>query len=258
MKNYPILLLHGANCRNDGKRHYYGRLPDILKEMGWECHLLYGDAWGTIESNCQKYQRQINRIMRQTRCEKVHLLAHSKGGLEARYLVSSMGMGGRVASVTTLSTPHHGSRTAAVWAARPKRLRLIGSLLEVFWRKRGDTAPDVTAVVQALTPEAMAIFNKKNPDVPEVHYRSFGAALGRSRLDLGMVFLSRCLTHWDGKTDGLVSPESAIWSENHCFIHDISHRDLVDNRRKDLNHGHDMKAFCEELSKWLEQVEKNK
>src|SRR5436190_277798 len=40
---------------------------------------------------------------------KVIIIAHSMGGLDARYMISRLGMADRVAALVTLSTPHHGS-----------------------------------------------------------------------------------------------------------------------------------------------------
>src|SRR5436190_15283192 len=38
--------------------------------------------------------------------EPVHILAHSMGGLDSRYMISCLGMDDRVLSLTTLGTPH--------------------------------------------------------------------------------------------------------------------------------------------------------
>src|SRR5215469_10984999 len=45
---------------------------------------------------------------------KVHIIAHSMGGLDSRYLLSKnlLGLDGRVASLSTVSTPHRGSPVA--------------------------------------------------------------------------------------------------------------------------------------------------
>lgn len=254
MNDYPILLIHGTNCRNDGKHHYFDRIPQMIEEQGKKCYLLYGDAWGTIAHNCELYRWQIKRILSSESCEKVHLIAHSKGGLEARYLVSTMEFAPFVASVTTLSTPHQGSRTAAVWEKRPLRLHFIGRFLEMYWRQRGDLAPDVVSVVHSLTPDAMAEFNQNNPDVPGIVYRSFGAVLAQGHRDYGMACLAHCLTHWDGETDGLVSPDSARWSKNHQLLSGVSHRDVVDNRRKKSHCNYDWRRFWSLLLEWLAEI----
>src|SRR5262249_21527275 len=49
--------------------------------------------------------------------EAVHLIAHSMGGLDSRYMISRLGMADRVLSLTTIGTPHRGSPFAD-WGIR--------------------------------------------------------------------------------------------------------------------------------------------
>src|SRR5258708_29801571 len=53
--------------------------------------------------------------------EEVHLLAHSMGGLDARFLVShNLAVGARVKTIVTIGTPHSGSPVAtALQASNP-------------------------------------------------------------------------------------------------------------------------------------------
>jgi len=37
---------------------------------------------------------------------KVHLFAHSMGGLDARHMITHLGMANRVRTLTTIGTPH--------------------------------------------------------------------------------------------------------------------------------------------------------
>ena len=50
--------------------------------------------------------------------KKIHIIAHSMGGLDSRYMISKLGMADRVLSLTTISTPHHGSPIADITVAR--------------------------------------------------------------------------------------------------------------------------------------------
>ena len=45
---------------------------------------------------------------------KVNIIAHSLGGLDARQMLTHLGMGSRVASLTTVGTPHRG--TWCIWS----------------------------------------------------------------------------------------------------------------------------------------------
>ena len=44
--------------------------------------------------------------------EPVNVIAHSMGGLDARYMITHLGMAEQVRSLTTVATPHHGTFVA--------------------------------------------------------------------------------------------------------------------------------------------------
>ena len=51
-------------------------------------------------------------IVRETGCEKVNVIAHSKGGLDTKYAIAKLGMNKHIASLTTINTPHNGCEFA--------------------------------------------------------------------------------------------------------------------------------------------------
>lgn len=232
---YPILLLHGLNCRDDRFSGCWGRVPETLREHGASLYLGHQDAWGTIEGNAQKLLRLAGEILAEEGAEKLNLIAHSKGGLEARYLVSTLGFASRTASLTTLCTPHQGSRAAEAWLRRRLICAFAGRALETGWRLCGDQSPDFHGAVNALTTEAVARFNQENPDSPQVYYQSWGALLKKRTWDL-MDCAQLWLTKADGPSDALVTPESAAWGEYRGTLEDVSHQDFAGARRRKLRH----------------------
>lgn len=233
---YPILLLHGLNCRDDRPIYYFGRIPALLEQAGVSVYLGGQDAWGSIASNGQLLQKRLLAILDDASCEQVNIIAHSKGGLEARYLISTLGMGHRVASLTTIATPHRGCKAAQHWLTHKRLIAAATRNLDGFWRLLGDSQPDSLTSLAQLTPESLARFNRDNPDDPRVFYQSWGTALAGSKKDKAML-----LTHWllypyDGETDGLVSPTAAAWGLYRGTLQHISHQDIVDSRQKNLPH----------------------
>ena len=81
---YPILLIHGLNCRDDWVFPYWGRVADILRARGAAVFLSGQDAWGSVPGNARALLRRAEDILAETGAEKLNLIAHSKGGLEAR------------------------------------------------------------------------------------------------------------------------------------------------------------------------------
>ena len=95
---YPILLIHGTGFRDWKGIGYWGRIPKILQEHGAQVYFGGQDGWATVEENAKTLARRIEQILAETGCEKLHLIAHSKGGLDARCLLSSLGCGNRASS----------------------------------------------------------------------------------------------------------------------------------------------------------------
>ena len=76
------------NCRDERPIFYWGRIPDTLRERGATVYLGGQDAWGTVAGNAEQLRKTVLRILECEQCEKINIIAHSKGGLEARYLIA--------------------------------------------------------------------------------------------------------------------------------------------------------------------------
>jgi triacylglycerol lipase len=134
----------------------------------------------------------------------VHLLAHSLGGLDSRYMISRLGMHQRVLTLTTLGTPHRGT-SFADWGVKALQ-RLVRPIL--------DFCGLPTGAFLDLTTTQCRRFNEEVPDVAGVRYFSVG---GRHEgglltpewfLSYGVVLAN------EGVNDGVVSLQSAQWGES--------------------------------------------
>ena len=249
---YPIILLHGIGYRDDMFiKASWGRIPDALRAEGARVFLGGLDACNSHENNAAKLKTRIESILNETGAEKVNLLAHSKGGLEARYLISKLGMGAKVASLTTVCTPHRGTAVADLIAGDiPDR----GGLLKFNWlrvlvqklgfktfdliaRMIGDKSPEAGMSIKQLTRAYMEEFNKSVPDVQGVYYQSYGTTMKSPSEDpVFAASYSLLLLEKAGENDGMVPVDSCQWGKFRGLIaksdptKGISHADLVDYR----------------------------
>lgn len=235
---YPILLLHGMGFHDRLPIHYYwGRIPKLLRRHGAQVFFSGQDGNATTADNAMQLKPVIEAILRETGAEKVNIIAHSKGGLEARYLVSTMGMGNRVASITTLSTPHHGSQTIDWLLPRFAPLIRFGCFcFDGFRRLVGDHNPNTYQVICELTTAYMRQFNHENPDDPRVFYRSYAFVMGSPFSDMIMAFPHFIVSIFEGENDGLVTAANARWTNFRGIYRSvarrgISHPDVTDYRR---------------------------
>jgi triacylglycerol lipase len=144
--------------------------------------------------------------------QKVHILAHSMGGLDARFCLSPANpdnIAAHVATLSTISTPHRGSPVAD--------LLTVGGRLPESFGARLDPLLNLGLGIVDLTTAGAIRFNQRYPNHPDVRYFSY-AGRGRD----GEASTCRVLrpAHWlIGRTastanDGLVSVESAAWGES--------------------------------------------
>lgn len=236
---YPILLVHGVGWRDRVRFNAWGRIPTYLKRHG--ANLFYGEqeAWGTIAQNGEQVARRIREVTELTGAPKINIIAHSRGGIDARYAISTLGEGCRVASLTTMNTPHHGVRFAdtATRLKQPVYRRLAGAVNWVFGLA-GDETPDFLASTMAFRTEVSAEFNRATPDDPGVHYQSYASIMSRPSSDRVLSVPFRVIKALGEENDGLVSVDSAKWGEFRGVLRSttrrgVSHGDLVDMHRED-------------------------
>ncbi len=238
---YPILLVHGMGFRDNKLVGYWGRIPNALAEMGCKVYLGNQDSNADIETNGEHLARRISQIVAETGAEKVNIIAHSKGGLDSRYAISILGAGDKVASLTTMSTPHHGSKTVDLLMRFPDPIiRFVGLCTDCCFRLLGDKKPNSYRVFRAFTTNAAAKFNTETPNYEGVLYQSYAFVMKKPFSDLFMWFPNLVVGLVEGENDGLLSPDSVKWGDFKGVYHGagtrgISHCDEIDMRRRPLS-----------------------
>ena len=97
--------------------------------------------------------------------EEVHLVAHSMGGLDARFLVShNPAVGAQVRTIVTIATPHSGSPVATLLDRGNILNALPGGSAFL------DNLRDKLNAVDDLSEQGAALINKQCPDVPHIRY----------------------------------------------------------------------------------------
>jgi len=217
----PIVLLHGAaGFDRIGPLDYYFRVADDLVDAGHDVFTTEVSPLQTIDVRAGQLAEQIDAILDETDAGRVHLIAHSQGGLDARFLVSSLGYGDRVATLTTISTPHRGSRVAdiALGIIPGPIENTLGFLIDLLVGAVDGTEQDVVDQLYQLTEEYQVnTFDPANPDDPRVEYYSVAGVTQLNPFanpfenDLcdPLLVAGFALLHGTGANDGLVTVESA-------------------------------------------------
>lgn len=256
---YPILLVHGVGFRDLHYFNYWGRIPRELVRNGARVYYGHQEAWGTVEDKGEALKHKIQEIMAETGSAKVNIIAHSKGGLDARYLISGLDMKDCIASLTTINTPHHGSKLVDLLKHLPDKIyRAICGQINRSFTHLGDVHPDAYHASYQLSYAYSLEFNRMYPDQEGIYYQSY-ASLMKSGLSSKLL----CIPYWilkilDAPNDGLVTVESATWTHFRGVVRSkhlrgISHGDVIDLTREDYQ-GFDVIEFYVGIVKELKSM----
>ncbi|KAL2022015.1 hypothetical protein VTK56DRAFT_6255 [Thermocarpiscus australiensis] len=228
---HPIVLAHGllgfAELKLAGSYlpsiHYWRGIKEALSAHRAEVITASVPPSGSIEKRAAKLAEDISA---QARGRSVSIVAHSMGGLDARYMVSRLRPRGvDVRSLVTVATPHHGSAFADYLLddmIGPRRLPRLYRL----WERATGWEP--AAFAQLTTRYMAAEFNPRTPDDPGVRYFSYGAMV-RDRPPLLSPFRHshRVIERLEGPNDGLVSVASSKWGTYKGTLLGVNHLDLI-------------------------------
>jgi triacylglycerol lipase len=215
----PIVMVHGllgfdrVGVGNWVLADYFRGIPGVLRAAGNRVLVARLSPIGGVAERAAQLKEQIDKEYPN---EPVHLVSHSMGGLDSRYMITHLDMADRVLTLTTLGTPHRGSAVAS-WAIR-RFAPLVEPLFDYF-RVAHQAFHD-------LTVERCKTFNDNTPDKPGVRYFSVAGRLNPDWLHAHWGVPSSILDRMEGENDGIVSMESARYGES-LEVWDGDHMSLV-------------------------------
>jgi triacylglycerol lipase len=129
----------------------------------------------SVEHRATELARQVDTFIAANQLERVHVIAHSMGGLDARYLISTLGYADKITSLTTLGTPHRGSPLADVALGISDDLSTSAedALLALTGVVGSADAEHVNLALTDLAEANAPAFNDANPDAAGVTYASY-------------------------------------------------------------------------------------
>jgi triacylglycerol lipase len=251
---YPLVLVHGVGFRDLKYINYWVRIPKELIRNGAKVYYGNQEAWGTVEYNAKDIKNKILNILKETGCEKVNIIAHSKGGLDARYMISKLEMGDYVASLTMMSSPHRGCKFVDIACKLPDKIYIaIARFFDKRYRSLGDKNPDFYTASRQFSTYHSKKFNEEVKDVEKVYYQSYATVVKNVFSDyiVSIPYILVKLT--EGENDGLVAVDSAKWGEFKGVLRNkrgrgISHGDIIDLRREDYKEFDVMEKYVEIVS----------
>lgn len=215
---HPVVMMHGfgimAAFQRGGHLHQEAM---HLRQRGVRAYAPNVAPYNSIRVRAAMWKRRIAHILDETGASTLSLIAHSMGGLDARYLITKLGLHEHVAALVTVSTPHRGTSIAEVVLNQPDLVRdwLANVADYIGTRAMKDTPSNVLQAISELTPKHMrSSFNPDVPDHPSVRYWSYAGRAGKGTdvpLDPFFYVLNSIVYKREGVNDGYVAVDSARW-----------------------------------------------
>lgn len=223
----PIVMHHGFMGYGDIaagplKLSYFGRIGRAIAARGHPVIVPWVHPTAGIATRARQLKetilRQLDILGRPE--TSVVVVAHSMGGLDARYMITRLGMDDRVAALLTITTPHRGTAFAdfaVLHLGRLGALRLLGA-----------AGLDVQAA-NDLTRRSCGKFNEAVPDSATVKYFSISAARPWHLIPPFALHSYKLVYDAEGENDGLVSVKSSTWG-THLGVWPADHWHTLNRR----------------------------
>jgi triacylglycerol lipase len=234
----PIILAHGIarfdilrekldeelNLPNnplDDELQYFKNIRTYLGTNGFPSVFNTNvDFAGSVGLRAEQLKNRVENIMAETGAEKVHIIAHSMGGLDTRRMIVDLDMAEKVASLTTIGTPHLGTILA------DHVINQGGSLWIDFLQKAVKLNLDG---FRDLTIAACEAFNNRveNDEAKNgVFYQTYSSFEEGNNMFLPLVPSWFFIRNNEGRNDGLVPVRSQQW-KSELIAHDGTSKIIV-------------------------------
>lgn len=193
---------HGIKVTKD-RLHYFRGILSHLEDDGFDVHHTRVSFAHGLETRANDLKNQINDVLAATKSDKVHIIAHSMGGLDSRFMIARLGMADKVASLTTVGTPHLGTSFADYKLARggDEIIELVSKAIDL--RGFGDLARPACKKFNESVRNAEA--------TNDVHYQTYSSSEERKQIFSLLQLAWDIINKDEGANDGLVPVTSQKW-----------------------------------------------
>jgi triacylglycerol lipase len=224
-KSYPVVLAHGI-ARPDylidsmfrtlnlslydfsfvsDRFHYFKGIATHLKKHRFKVYHSSVSFAADLETRASDLKSEVNKILEKSGKTKVHIIGHSMGGLDARHMIVHEKMADKVASLTTIGTPHLGTSVADV--ALEQGVDSIIGRFKVFLNLEG---------IRSVTISACREWNSKteaDEASNDVFYQTYSSSKDEKTVFLPFQISWKIVRDREGPNDGLVSVKSQRWKK---------------------------------------------
>jgi triacylglycerol lipase len=126
---YPIVLAHGIAPFDEfyhpvlktwsrwtgwglDRFSHFRNIASMLRRRGFLVEAPRVPFAGSVDDRARNLAVAVKHILLSSKADRVHIIAHSMGGLDARHMIVDLGMADSIATLSTIGTPHLGTSLA--------------------------------------------------------------------------------------------------------------------------------------------------
>ncbi len=199
---YPIVLAHGLFGFDQiaGVDYFYG-IGAALTANGRVVFAPRVDAIQSPDVRGAQLVAAIEDARKTTGADKVIVIGHSQGGLDARW--AALHDADSIAAVVTVAAPHRGSPVAdvATGILPGDSTAALDVLADLFGASTSGSSSSFQGAMVALSSAGAAQFNLLVPDVPGMPYYSIAGRSNGAHADACPPAAADFMASWDGSVD---------------------------------------------------------
>ena len=242
----PILFMHGfmgfteRKIMNVTLFDYFNGVHNILEHLGYRIYSPSVNSLASAHDRCNEWSQHIDNILLETGADKVHIIAHSQGAIDARILATSIsnhcstphhgelygrGYGEYIASITSIAGPHNGTPLADPIYTDDEDCELMLDAVNLIAMMNGSTVRKARQALDSLSRRYMQdVFN---PAMKVLNTIPCFTVAGNpsDQKDLSFMFdltwqklMDTAIEDGGGENDGFVPVSSARFDNCHGLL----------------------------------------
>jgi triacylglycerol lipase len=172
-QEYPIVLMHGfmgfSRMEILGIKlfDYFNGVQPLLEQMGYDVWVESVSPVNPPQIRAEQWAKVVDNALAHYKTDKVHLIAHSQGGVDARVLaapdtdccstphdgqLNGIGYGDKIASIITVGAPHLGTPLADASSEKENPLqKIIMGIIDLVALMNGSTPKKAQKTIDSMS-----------------------------------------------------------------------------------------------------------
>ncbi len=238
-----INILLSDRVLTGDRTHYFRRIRPYLQEKGFDVEHADTGFAEQIDTRADRLAAAVLLTAEKYKAEKVHIIGHSMGGLDARHMaVEIPQISEKVASITSIGTPHHGTPFADFFMdlGTDEAIKFVND--HFFLDFRG---------FLAITTEAAQEFNERAAPAEAangVQYFAYAAFQEKEKIFELMKPIWQYIYERKGDNDGLVPASSQAWGTE--IVGENGRTKPIQQRQFDIGADHLNEVGWWDINEW--------